>query len=105
MAFIFIQLTSLIVLAGYAIKDARSTKWKSVNIGIVIGSMLGGIVLAFVIGYIGHSEEVGIVEAVPFSLITGFIGAGGAIAGNKWRAGGIRKGRKVRYTPNDKTLI
>jgi membrane protein DedA with SNARE-associated domain len=105
MAFIFTQLTSLIFLAGYAIKDAESTGWKSANIGIVVGSMLGGMVLAFMIGYIAHNEEFGMVEALPFSSITGFIGAGGAIVGNKWRAGGIRRGHKVRHIPNDKTVI
>jgi hypothetical protein len=63
------------------------------------------LVLAFVIDYIGHNEKFGMEEAVPLSLITGFVGAGGAIAGNKWHAGGIRKGRKVRHTPNDKTVI
>jgi mannose/fructose/N-acetylgalactosamine-specific phosphotransferase system component IIC len=105
MVFIFIQLTTLMLLAGYAIKNAESTRWKSVNIGIVIGSMLGGMVLAFAIAYIGHNQEFGMVEALPLSLITGFIAAGGAIAGNTWRAGGIRKGHKVRHTPNDKTVI
>ena len=57
------------------------------------------------IGHIGPNAEFEIVEALPLSLITGFIGAGGAIAGNKWRARGIPKGHKVRPTPNDKTAI
>jgi hypothetical protein len=100
-----IQLISLIVLAGYAIKGAENTSWKLANTGIVIGSMLVGTVLALVFAYIVHAEQIGILDTLPFSTLGGFGGAGGAIAGNKWRAGGIRKGHKVQYPPSDKTVI
>src|SRR5258708_38545259 len=96
---IFIQLTSLMFLAGYAIKDSESTTWKFANIGIVIGSMLGGAVLAFVIGYIVHDEEFGMAEAMPLSAMTGLIAAFGAIAGSTCDAGGIRKSNKDQQIP------
>jgi len=105
MAFIFIQLTTIILVAGYSIKDAENTKWRLANIGIILGSMFGGIVLAFVIGVIVHDEESGVGLGITLSLIAAFIAAAGAVAGNKWRAGGLRKGHKVRNASNDKTVM
>jgi len=104
MAFV-IQLISLILLGGSAIKSAENTSWKLANTGIVVGSMLVGTVFALIFAYFVHAGEIGILDTLPFALFVGMGGAAGTIAGNKWRAGGIRKGRRAQYPPSDKTVI
>jgi hypothetical protein len=100
-----VQLAFLILVAGYAIKDAENSDWRWANVGISLASWLVGFILAFVIAYLLHAEEVSIMQALTIATLVGYVGAGGAIAGNKWRSGGIRKGQKVRRTPSDKTVM
>lgn len=104
MAFL-IQLVSLVVIAGTAIRKAEDADWKWANAGIVVGGIVLGILVPAVIGFIIQHAYflplMGPILAVGFGLLA----ATGAIAGNKWRAAGIRIGHKVQYTKNDKTVI
>jgi hypothetical protein len=100
-----IQLVFLILTAGYAVKDAENSDWKWANAGICLTSFLVGFILAFVIAYLLHAEEVSLTQALGIAMLGGYVGAGGVIAGNKWRSGKIRKGQKVGHTPSDKTVI
>jgi hypothetical protein len=104
MAFL-IQLASLLLIAGYAIRDAESTRWRWINVGAIVGSILAGIAVALLAGVILHDPEFGPSLGLTFSTLFGFLGSACVIGGNKWRSGGIRKGQKVRAASNDKTVI
>lgn len=84
-----IQFLFLILGAGYAITEAESIRWKLLNTGIVVSSTVAG--FALFVGYSLGNTEVTITDALTFGTIAGYIGCFGAIAGNKWRDGGIGK--------------
>src|SRR5580765_699785 len=91
---LLIQLVSLVVIAGTGIRKAEDANWKWANAGIVAGGIVLGIFVPAVIGFI--IQDAGFLPAIgpilAFSL--GLLAAAGAIAGNQWRAAGIRKGHK-----------
>jgi hypothetical protein len=99
-----IQLIFLFLTAGYAIKMAETTNWKLRNFGTVVCFMVAGFCLTFIAGYL-VGRPVDTADGLTFSTIAGYVGSFGAIAGNKWREGGIGKGHKTGRTANDKTLI
>ena len=105
MASLLIQIVSLIVTATIAVRKAEDADWKWANAGIVVGGIVMGIVVAAVIGFLIQNADF-VTEVGPtLAIALGFVAAAGAIAGNKWRAAGIRKGHSVQYAKNDKTVI
>jgi hypothetical protein len=102
---LLIQIVSLIVTGGTAIRKAEDTDWKWANAGIVVGGIIMGILVAAVIGFIIHDAHFVAGMGPALASILGFVAAAGAIAGNKWRAAGIRKGHTAKYAKNDKTVI
>ena len=100
-----IQVASLAVLCGTAIRKAEDADWKWANAGIVAGGMVLGIFVAAVIGLIIHDADFLPAIGPTLAIGLGLLAAGGAIAGNKWRAAGIRKGHTVQYAKNDKTVV
>ena len=99
-----IQLIFLVLTVGYAIREAETASWKLRNTGIVACCMVSGSCLSFIVGYL-VGRQVDVADALSFSTIAGYVGSFGAIAGNKWREGGIGKGHKGRRRPSDKTVI
>ncbi len=93
------------LIAGFAIKKAEDADWKWANAGIVIGGGIFGILVAALIGFFVHDDDFLPMMASPLGLSLALLGAFGAIAGNKWRAAGIRKGHKVEYAKDENTLM
>ena len=99
-----IPLACLIAIAVAAIRKAEDENWRWANIGIIAGSILLAILLTAVIGLLLHDDNFLPQMGPTLVLILGLLSAIGAVAGNKWRSGGIRKGHKVEYSKDDKTV-
>jgi len=77
-------LVALLLGTGFAIATGPGTKWKVLNVVIILGCMGVGLGLGYAVGL--GSKNLGVVpnEAIPFSMMFGVAGAMVCVARNTW---------------------
>jgi hypothetical protein len=98
---VFVYLTITFALSCYVVTGAENRTWILGNLGIITGSLVVGLVLSLFLGSI-QEGQLSMFEPVQVASVVVFLGASIAVVGNKWREGGIRKGRRP---PSDKTVV
>ena len=76
----------LLVLSAYAITTAKGTKWKLLNLLIIIAFMAAGIGIGIALGAWGGSMAIGGHAAAALSVLLGAVGALECARRNKRRA-------------------
>lgn len=80
-----ILILALIVLSGAAVAGGRGAKWKAANLGIIVGIMVVGFGIGFLIGRISDDMTAGGHAATSLMLLLGCLAAVGCIVRNKLR--------------------
>src|SRR5215831_4156749 len=80
-----ILILALIVLSGAALAGGRGAKWKTVNLGIIIGTMAVGFGIGFLMARVSGDITAGGHVATSLMLLLGCLAAVGCIVRNKLR--------------------
>jgi hypothetical protein len=76
----------LIIVAGIAIAGAKKTKWKLINLIIILGFAGFGLAVGYCIGLWRHNMALGTDVAIPLGISLAAAGVAGCSAWNKRRA-------------------
>jgi len=80
-----LPLILLVICAVLAVAGAKGAKWKLLNVAIIVGFMVLGFGIGWLLGLWGGNMTIGAEAAVPLSLLLGALGGLGCIRRNKWR--------------------